>query len=370
MKARVEKVFGNLDPKPEAVVLANAIDPHLDRSFFYLLDVPGGLFEESYAVGFPDGALHVVTGALEAQSAYAAAKGDPDVTIHEVGPGLSPADLELKSILGSARTVGLHYNELTHESYLRLGKALQGVKFQDATKGIRKARVMKDSREIERLQRAAEIGSAVALEIPSMLHAGMMERELATQMEHSMMEHGASGASFSTIVGFGANGAEPHYAPGEKRLVPGDSMVCDFGAYFRRYASDITRSFHFGPRDEEMMRVHDTVEEAQQAALAAIRPGVPARDVHLAAAQVVDESPWKGRFIHGLGHSIGLAVHDGWRMGPLSADTLEEGMAITVEPGIYLPGRGGVRIEDDIVVTKDGYKFLTTAPRGYLEVRA
>jgi Xaa-Pro aminopeptidase len=147
--------------------------------------------------------------------------------------------------------------------------------------------------------------------------------------------------------------------------------VCDFGAYYHRYASDITRSFHFGPTDEEMKRVHETVYAAQEAALAMIRPGVSGKDVHHAAQAVIDASPWKGRFIHGLGHSIGLAVHDGgFGMGPSTDDLLEVGMTLTVEPGIYLPGRGGVRIEDDIVVTEGGYRFLTTAPRKYLEVSA
>jgi Xaa-Pro aminopeptidase len=112
------------------------------------------------------------------------------------------------------------------------------------------------------------------------------------------------------------------------------------------------------------------VEAAQRAALDAIRPGVVAKEVHLAAERVINDSPWKGRLTHGVGHSIGLAVHDGWGYGPTAEDPLVEGMAFTVEPGIYLPGKGGVRIEDDIVVTRTGYEFLTTAPRAYLEVPA
>ena len=196
----------------------------------------------------------------------------------------------------------------------------------------------------------------------------MTELELAAQMEYRMNLHGASGRSFATIVAFGPHAAEPHYSPGEARLQPGQSIVCDFGAIYRRYVSDITRSFHFGPRDEEMKAVHDTVEAAQKSALDAIRPGVPAREVHLAAENVINASRWKGRLTHGVGHSIGLAVHDGWAYGPKADDLIEVGMAFTVEPGIYLPGKGGVRIEDDIVVTKTGYEFLTTAPRSYLEV--
>jgi Xaa-Pro dipeptidase len=185
-----------------------------------------------------------------------------------------------------------------------------------------------------------------------------------------MMRHGASGPSFSTIVAFDVKGAEPHYAPQDRKLSSGASIVCDFGAYYHRYASDITRSFRFGTPDPEMRKVHETVFAAQKAALDAIRPGVPGKVPHLAAQAVIDASPFKGRFTHGLGHSVGLAVHDGFGMNHTVDEPLAEGMVITVEPGIYLPGKGGVRIEDDVVVTRDGYRFLTTTPREYLEVPA
>ena len=369
MKARVEKVFRHLDPKPDALLLANSTDPHLDQTFFYLFDVPAGLFEGSVAVAHPDGALDVLSSPLEAESAHQAAKHDPHVKVHVVGRG-EESEALLKQLLGTASTIGLHYRELTHDWFVRLSKTLPEAKWTDASPAVRRARVTKDAEEIARLRRAGEIGSAVGREIPSLLKAGMTELELAAEMEYRMNQHGASGRSFSTIVAFGAHGAEPHYQPGEARLRSGDSIVCDFGAYYRRYASDITRSFHFGQRDDELMKVHETVEAAQAAALATIRPGVPGKEVHLAAQRVIDASPWKGRLNHGVGHSIGLSVHDGWGYNTTVDDPLEEGMVITVEPGIYLPGHGGVRIEDDVVVTHSGYEFLTTAPRAYLEVPA
>ncbi len=369
MKARVEKLYRHLDPKPDAVVLANAVDPHLDQTFFYLFDVPCGLFEGSVAIAHPDGELDVLTGSLEEESARQAAKHDPHVRVHVVDRGEQTEAL-VKQLLGSASKVALNDRELTFELGKRFKKLLPGVEWVDASNAIRRTRVTKDASEIARLRTAGEIGSAVGREIPSILRAGLTELELAAEMEYRMNRHGASGRSFSTIVAFGAHGAEPHYAPGTTKLRSGDSIVCDFGAISERYASDITRSFHFGARDDELMRVHETVEKAQAAALAAVRPGVPAKEVHLAAARVIDASPWKGRLTHGVGHSIGLVVHDGWGYNSTAEDPLEEGMAITVEPGIYLPGHGGVRIEDDIVVTKSGYEFLTTAPRAYLEVPA
>jgi Xaa-Pro dipeptidase len=368
MKPRIQKIFQQLSPAPDALVLANGVDPHLDQTFFYLFDVPAGLFEGSLAIAHPDGTLDVLTASLEAETAREAAKRDPNVTVHVVAREETASDA--RKMLGNARTVGLNYRELTHEWFLRLDREFDDVDWVDASNAIRRARVTKDANEIQLLRKAAEIGSKVGREIPSMLKAGMSELELAAEMEYRMNRFGASGPSFHTIVAFGPHSAEPHYSPAETKLKAGDSIVCDFGAYYRRYASDITRSFHFGKRDEEMKRVHETVEAAQKAALDAIQPGVPAKEVHLAAARVIDASPWKGRLTHGVGHSIGLVVHDGWAYAATAEDPLEVGMAITVEPGIYLPGRGGVRIEDDVVVTKNGYEFLTTAPREYIEVSA
>jgi Xaa-Pro dipeptidase len=366
MKERVRKVFARLDPSVDALVVANAVDPHLDQTFFYLFDVPGGLFEGSVAIARRTGEIDLLTSPLEAQTAEEAAKTDRSVTVHTVDR--ESADPLVTKLLHGAKTIALNYAELTHAWFARLDKANPGTQWVDGSAAIRQTRVVKDADEIGRLRKAAEIGSKVGTEIPSLLRKGITELELAAQIDYRMGTYGASGRSFETIVAFGPHGAQPHYHPDGTRLEPGASIVCDFGAFFRRYASDITRSFRFGPTDPEMRRVHETVERAQQAALAAIRPGVPAKEVHLAAERVIDASPFKGRLIHGVGHSIGLVVHDGWGYNQKVEDPLEEGMAITVEPGIYLPGKGGVRIEDDVVVTRSGYEFLSTAPRGYLEV--
>ncbi len=368
MKDRVRKVFERLDAPVDALLVANSVEPHLDLSFFYLFDVPSGLFEGSVAVAHADGELDVITSPLEAQSAEEAAKHDPHVHVHTAERDATEAAIAQR--LDGAGTIGLNFAELTHAWATRLASARPQSRWVDVSAALRKARSTKDAAEIERLRRAAEIGSNVGREIPSLLRPGITELELAAEIEYRMNRHGANGRSFSTIVAFGPHGAEPHFQPGDARLAPGASIVCDYGAIHRRYVSDITRSFRFGPRDDEMRAVHETVERAQQAAFAKIRPGTPAREVHLAAAAVIDASPYKGRLIHGVGHSIGLAVHDGWGYGPKADDALEEGMVFTVEPGIYLPGKGGVRIEDDIVVTHDGYELLTTAPRGYLEVAA
>ncbi|MCI4351736.1 MAG: aminopeptidase P family protein, partial [Thermoplasmata archaeon] len=315
------------------------------------------------------GRADVISSPLEEETARRAAQDDPDITVHAPSGKAEREELFTK-LAPKAGTIALNYPELTHESYRAIEKLLHGSTFVDAAEAIRRARVVKDKQEIKRLERAGAIGSKVAKEIPSILKTGMTEIEVAAEIEYRMMRAGASGRSFGTIVGFGANSAEPHYSPQEVKLASGMSIVCDFGAYYRRYASDITRSFRFGAGDPELKKVHETVQAAQSAALEIVRAGVAGREVHMAAQKVIDASPFKGRFTHGLGHSIGLAVHDGFGMGPVSEGKLLAGMAVTIEPGIYLPGKGGVRIEDDVLVTERGYRFLTDAPREYIEVAA
>ncbi len=337
--------------------------------FFSVSPVPRALCGGAAAVARPDGSLTILTSPLEEESARQAARFDREVDV-EVIRGHEEREKRLGQLIEAKGRIALNYHELTHEDFLSVASAFPRAEWRDASMAVRKARMVKDAAEIERLRRAADIGSKVAREIPTLLHRGVTELELAGEMEYRMARAGASGRSFETIVGFGPHGAEPHFSPQAFPLSPGQTIVCDFGALSQRYVSDITRSYHFGPTDPELKRVHEKVAEAQQAALEQVRPGVAAKEVHLAAARVIDASPWKGLFNHGVGHSIGLAVHDGFALNPRVEEPLEVGMAVTVEPGIYIAGRGGVRIEDDILVTDKGYEFLTTAPREYLEVPA
>ncbi|MCI4370273.1 MAG: aminopeptidase P family N-terminal domain-containing protein, partial [Thermoplasmata archaeon] len=208
MKDRVRKVFSLLDPQPDAVVLTNAIDPHLDQSFFYLFDVPSGLFEGSVAVAHRDGRLDVLSSVLEAESAHQAATRDPSVTVHVMKDNTDRERI-VRKILPDPGTIALNYRELTHESFLQVEKAFPKAKWVDASAAVRKARMIKDADEIERLERAATIGSTVAKKIPGMLKTGITELELAADIEYAMGREGGSGRSFATIAGFGPDGAEP-----------------------------------------------------------------------------------------------------------------------------------------------------------------
>jgi Xaa-Pro dipeptidase len=363
MKDRVKRIFANAKEPLDAVVIMSSVEPLLDKAFFYLTDVPSGLFEGCIAVGFPDGSLTVFSSPLETESARVA----PDVTVETFTTRADQSE-KLRKLLPKSLRVGLNFHDLTHENFLHLKKELPYAEIYDVTDPVRKARAVKDANEIERLRHAGKIVSRAAEAIPSLLRNGMTELELAAEVEAMMNKFGAAGRSFDTIVGFGAHSAEPHFAPTSTRLEKGMGIVCDFGALYQRYCSDLTRSFAFGQPPAELKAVHRAVEEAQRAALDVIKAGVPGREPHLAAAKLIDGTRWKGLFNHGLGHSVGLAVHDGFSMNPRTEENLEAGMVITVEPGIYVNGLGGVRIEDDVLVTEKGYEFLTTAPREYFEV--
>ena len=225
---------------------------------------------------------------------------------------------------------------------------------------------MKDAAELASLRKACAIASEVAREIPSKIKAGMKEFELAAEMAYMLQKKGAEKPNF-TIVQFGPNSAEPHYLGGSAVLKNGHFVLLDFGCIVRKYNSDITRTFVVGKATKEQKRMHAAVAEAQQVAFDMIKAGRDASEVHAAADASITKSGYKGRFTHWLGHSLGLATHDGMRFAdyPLK---LEKNMVFTVEPGVYVPGLGGVRIEDDVVVTAGRPRLLTNAPRELIEL--
>jgi Xaa-Pro dipeptidase len=366
MQDRVRRLFGRLREPLDAALFLNAQHPHLDMTFYYVSGLAAGLFEGCAAIALPDGELRLLTNPLEAETA-----GHAEQALVEVVKSRDEMPRALREHLPSQGKIGLNFRELTHEWFVILQKELPGATFVDISEAVRRARAVKDAREVQTLREAGKIVSRVAELIPQLLREGLTEIELATEIEHEMGRRGAAGRSFDTIVAFGPHSAEPHYAPGPVPLRSGDFVVCDFGALHRHYCSDLTRSYFWGDPEpkawDDILRV---VLRAQEAALALVRAGVPAREVHMAAARVIDSSPFRGLFTHNLGHSIGLTVHDGFSLTPRTEDPLEAGMCLTVEPGIYIPGRGGIRIEDDILVTDAGFEFLTDAPRSFPAIRA
>jgi Xaa-Pro dipeptidase len=365
MSNRVQRIFERLTPPADVLILANSESPHTDTSFFYLFEAPSGSFEGSVIVAWPDGSTVLITSPLEAESARQASRGSGSVEVEVCSRPTDQTDAVRRLVDANAR-VALNFRELTHEEFEGLQSILPNAGWVDASDAIQRTRRVKEPSEIARIEKAGAIASSAARQIPSLMRSGVTELELAGEVEYRMTRLGAAGRSFETIVGFGPHSAEPHFSPGATKLERGQSVVCDFGALYERYVSDLTRPFHFGTPNPEMVKVHAKVAEAQQAALDLLKPGVRACDLHIAAQEVIDQSRWKGRFTHRLGHSIGLAVHDGFSLNRENTDRLEAGETVTIEPGIYLPGKGGVRIEDDVLVTGHGYRFLTTASRDYL----
>ncbi|MEF8848773.1 MAG: M24 family metallopeptidase [Candidatus Thermoplasmatota archaeon] len=217
------------------------------------------------------------------------------------------------------------------------------------------------------MKKAAEISDIVMKKIPDLTKEGMYEYELAAKIDYLLNKNGADKPAFHTISSFGENTSKPHYAKGNKKLNKGDFIVCDFGASYKKYNSDITRTFVFKKCSKKQKGMYDAVLNAQKIGLEKIKAGVKASEVHRSVLDYINNTSFKGFFIHSTGHSLGIDVHDGGiGLDPNSNDELKENMVLTVEPGIYLPGFGGVRIEDDIVVKKDGYEFLTKSSKKIL----
>ena len=356
MATRQRRIFSALKDDVDAIVLMNGTEPNLDQSFFYATGIMNGIFEGCAAIVWRN-KVEVLTSSLEELSARQAG-------VHAIVFGTAQEETKfLTEKLKGLKRIGFNSDELTHANYRFIRKCSKGAKLVNVSKAIHKARMLKDPDEIDRIKKACNIASKTADDIPNFVHAGMLETEAAAEVNYRMMRLGSSGPSFETNASFGPGTAEPHYVPGRMKLKKGQFALFDFGAVYRRYVSDITRTFVCSAPSRKQKRMYEVVLEAQLAAIDAVRSGVTGKAVDKAARDVIDGSEYKGRFIHSTGHGIGMSVHDPGSISRLRKQTLEEGMVMTIEPGVYVKGIGGVRIEDDILVTKDGCKILTSASK-------
>lgn len=222
---------------------------------------------------------------------------------------------------------------------------------------------MKDASEVLAVRRACSLGDEAFADLLTWVTPGMTEREVALRLERTMVDLGADRPAFASIVASGANSARPHHRPTACRLAGGDIVKLDFGACADGYHSDMTRMVALGRTAGDLAEVFAVVLAAQQAGLDAVRSGVRAGDVDAACREVVAAAGYGDHFVHGTGHGVGLRIHEYPSLAAGSAHTLDDGAVVTVEPGVYLPGRGGVRIEDTVVVTPRGATVLTTTPK-------
>ena len=229
-------------------------------------------------------------------------------------------------------------------------------------------RRIKTDEELEYIARAEAIGDQAFAAVLKKIQPGMTELQLAAELEYEMKKAGAEGTSFSTIVASGLNSSMPHAIPGTKKLEEGDFITMDFGCLVNGYCSDMTRTVVLGKASEKQKEIYQVVLKAQLAALDAIREGVTGKSVDKVARDIIADAGYGDCFGHGLGHSVGLFIHENPRLSPSDDTVLLAGMTETVEPGIYVPGFGGVRIEDTVVVTKDGHRNLASSPKELIEI--
>lgn len=224
-------------------------------------------------------------------------------------------------------------------------------------------RLLKDDGEIDRLASAASIADAALAEVRPRLADRPTEIEFGLELDTAMRRLGADDVSFETIVASGPNGALPHHRPGHRTIVDGDLVVVDFGALVDGYHSDMTRTVAVGDLSATQQRMYDVVIESQAAGVAAVTDGVAAKDIDTECRKAIAAAGWGEAFLHGTGHGVGLDIHEDPRVGQSSTATLTDRCVVTVEPGVYLPEHGGVRIEDTVVVTPDGCRPITLTPK-------
>jgi Xaa-Pro aminopeptidase len=270
----------------------------------------------------------------------------------------------------SARTlarIGVEADHLTVKQHAEYGQRLAPASLVPVD-GLDRLRWVKDDGEIARITKAVEIADAAFTHIRAFLRPGAVERDIAIELEFFMRRRGAEGEAFPSIVASGPRSALPHGRASDRVLEAGEFVTLDFGAVHEGYVSDCTRTVVLGESSRRHQEVYGIVRAAQQAALAGIKPGMTGREADALARTVIAEAGYGDAFGHGLGHGVGLAVHEGPSLSPREEAVLAPGHVVTVEPGIYLPGWGGVRIENLVVITEDGCRSLTRLPTDLLVV--
>ncbi|MGA9857083.1 MAG: Xaa-Pro peptidase family protein [Solirubrobacteraceae bacterium] len=269
---------------------------------------------------------------------------------------------------GSVR-LAFEDSHLTVRSHAKLRELMpERVELVAAGDPVEQLRAVKDAEEIRRIAAATELADAALRTIMEHGLVGRTERQVATALERTMQDLGAEGPSFDSIIAAGPHGALPHATPTDVEITPGQLVVVDWGAGLDGYFSDCTRTLATGELDEAAQIVYDIVHQAQLAGLDAVLPGAGGREVDGAARAVIADAGHGEHFGHGLGHGVGMEVHEAPRLSQRSDSVLADGNVVTVEPGIYLPGQFGVRIEDLVVVTESGRQILTSIPKELITV--
>ncbi|MEK4980736.1 M24 family metallopeptidase [Bacillus sp. FSL K6-6540] len=333
------------DPKHVYYLTGFASDPH--ERFLGLLLSPAN-----------DPVL--IVPALDANAAEAASTVKNIVTHQDTD---NPYLLLKEQIQGSAGTLALEKDQLTVSRYEQLRQHVNADRIEDVGLALRDLRIRKSAEEVKIIKNAVRLVEDVLTQGMARVKIGISELELVAELEYLMKKLGADAPSFATMVLSGPNTALPHGVPGARRIEAGDLLMFDLGVYAGGYASDITRTFAVGDLKPEAVNIYETVLAANLAGIQAVKPGVTYGSIDQAARKVIDDAGYGHAFVHRLGHGLGMDVHEYPSVHGLNQDILQPGAVFTIEPGIYLQGVGGVRIEDDVIVTGDGVEVLTSIPK-------
>ena len=266
-------------------------------------------------------------------------------------------------------TLGIEADHMSIAQRKQLSELLPaGLRLKDAPTCVERMRMVKDEDELARIRAAVIMGANLFDCVLAVLRPGIKESEVAAEMEYAARRAGAEAMSFPTIIASGVRSALPHGRASDQPVAPGAFVVCDFGVILEGYCSDQTRTVWVGPTSEEARRAYEAVREAQQAAIDAVRPGVSVGEVDAAARKVLRRNGLGRYFTHSTGHGVGLEIHEAPRVAAGQKEVLQPGMVITIEPGVYFPGKWGVRIEDMVAVTAGGCEVLTPTKKDFLAV--
>ncbi len=267
-----------------------------------------------------------------------------------------------------AKRVAIEQDAVTYTEYQAIAKALTGMELVSLGDLPLHMREVKDEDEQKLLAQANGLTSQCFEYMLGYIKPGVTEKQIAVEIWHWLLTHGADGLAFDTIVAAGPNGSLPHAIPSDRPVQTGDLITLDFGARYRGYCADMTRTVALGKIDSEQKKIYDTVFQAQALALTAAKAGVACKAVDAAARDFIHAAGYEGRFGHGLGHGTGLDIHEGSRCNTISTATLKAGMSMTIEPGIYIPGFCGVRIEDSVIITDTGNRIMTPATKELITI--
>lgn len=275
------------------------------------------------------------------------------------------AETSLSAFLKKQKPISVGFEDAfyTVRGFAALKKAADHLTWVPATEEMQKIRMIKEKEELFAIAEAARLADDAFSYILTRIAPNRTEKEIALELEFYMREHGAEGLSFETIAASGVRSAMPHGVASDKRLQKNELFTLDFGCKYRGYCSDMTRTVVIGAANEKQKEIYHTVYQAQLAALDKIRAGAAAKDIDAVARNRIKDAGYGDCFGHGLGHSVGLEIHEKPSLSPRSEEILKSGVTMTVEPGIYIAGFGGVRIEDLVVITEDGCKNLVTSPK-------